>query len=187
MESEIKLSILIPSIPERLHLVAPLLVGYSLDGIEVLSLADNKSMSIGDKRNRLLSVAQGKYVMFSDDDDQLFINHIPLLLSACEKDVDVITFLQAATVDGNKTLVDFDLTHTENEVFVTDGITKRMPFHVCAWKRELVKGIKFPHKNWGEDWAWCEKAIKKAKTQYKIEEVIHIYTHDKNISRAYAD
>lgn len=192
MESDKILSILIPAIPERIESVKKLVKAidfFSIYGYEyeILLLCDNLKMSIGEKRNKLLSMAKGKYIMFCDDDDNITLNFAKLLGACSERNEDVITFKQEATIDGNKTIVDFDLSHTENEIFVTDGITKRKPFHVCAWKRSLIKKVKFPNINWGEDSKWVDKALKKVKTQYKIDEIIHIYTHDKEISRAYAN
>lgn len=183
----ITLSILIPSIPERLDKLKTLIEKIQLIkgyNYEILSLCDNRQMTIGEKRNKLVSMAKGKYIAFCDDDDDITDKYELLMIACSTVNADVITFKQEATVDGNKTIVDFDLKHTENEIFVTDGVTKRRPFHVCAWKRELVKGIKFPEINWGEDWKWCAKALKKVKTQCKIDKVLHIYIHDKEISRA---
>lgn len=192
MASDKILSVLIPAIPERIESTKKLIkfldfftvYGYKF---EILMLCDNMQMTIGEKRNKLLTAATGKYIMFCDDDDYITPKFLEVLKACSTENVDVITFLQDATVDGHHTVVDFDLNHTENEIFVTDGVTKRKPFHVCAWKREKVKGIKFPLKNWGEDWEWCLKALKKVKSQYKINEVVHIYTHDKEVSRAYAN
>lgn len=186
------LSILIPSIPERLleaNRLIEKITGLNSNNIpiEILLLCDNGIMSIGEKRGRLLRMAIGKYVAFCDDDDD-YTPNLELLISACSaRGEDIITFLQHASVDGNETIVDFNLDHKENEIFVTDGITKRRPFHVCAWKRRLVKDVRFNRINWGEDWAWCERALKKIKTQWHINSAIHIYKHDKNISRAYAE
>jgi hypothetical protein len=61
---EIVLSILIPSIPERMGMLNKLLEHLNLlfnkEWVEILVLMDNKSMSIGEKRIRLLSIAKGK-------------------------------------------------------------------------------------------------------------------------------
>ena len=184
--NSITLSVLIPSIPERLDMVRALLTRIETicpSNTEVLVLIDNKRMSIGEKRQRLLEMARGKYIAYCDDDDNITDSYH--LLADYTGDADVITFQQYAEVDGNKTIVDFDLKHEENEVFVTDGITKRKPFHVCAWKRELVQDVPFDSINWGEDWLFCERALEHIKTQHKINGVLHIYKHDKNISQAW--
>ena len=184
--NNITLSVLIPSIPERLDMVRALLTRIESicpNNTEVLVLIDNKKMSIGEKRQRLLEMAKGKYIAYCDDDDN--ITEMYHLLADYQSDADIITFLQHAEVDGHTTIVDFDLDHTENEVFVTDGITHRRPFHVCAWKRELVKDIPFDRSNWGEDWDWCERALENIITQHKIGQILHIYKHDKNITRAW--
>lgn len=206
-----KLSILIPSITERaprlanlisiigdsygkdlgkvnkLQELSPTILQWTDGVIEILSAIDNRFISIGEKRQMLLDKATGKYIAYCDDDDSITYRYIPALLEAIKSKKDVITFLQMATIDGNKTVVNFDLNHKENEVFVTDGITQRMPFHVCAFKRSLAVKEQFEPINWGEDWEWCERVLKRVKTQHKIEEVLHIYTHDKEISRAYAE
>lgn len=184
--SNLTLSVLIPSIPERIDMVRALLTRIEdicPNNTEVLVLIDNKKMSIGAKRQRLLEMARGKYIAYCDDDDNVTESYH--LLADYTGDADIITFLQHAEVDGHTTIVDFDLNHTENEVFVTDGITKRRPFHVCAWKRELVQGVPFDRSNWGEDWTWCEQALDRIKTQHKIHDILHIYKHDKNITRAW--
>ena len=70
------LSILIPTIREReskfTKLVERLakLSGHS-DFVEILGLWDNKFSTVGDKRNKLLSIAGGDFCVFIDDDDDV--------------------------------------------------------------------------------------------------------------------
>ncbi len=75
--SEIKFSILMLSIPERIesmkaavtHLQGQADATGQGKAVEILVLLDNRSKTISEKRNDLLQMARGKYVAFMDDDD----------------------------------------------------------------------------------------------------------------------
>ena len=68
--TEIQLSILIPCIPSRFdkakNLISKLQENIADKKIEVLCLIDNKVKSIGEKRDDLVQVSNGKYFMFLD-------------------------------------------------------------------------------------------------------------------------
>ena len=62
-----ELSVLIPTIPSRsdnyLELMSNLLPQIkNNDQVEILSLSDNHQLSIGEKRNKLLEMARGRYI-----------------------------------------------------------------------------------------------------------------------------
>ena len=82
--SQIKLSILILSIPSRLEQYE-ILQNKLLDQIgdredvEVLSFIDNKSLHIYEKRNVLLQAARGSHLCWLDDDDDIADNYISRL------------------------------------------------------------------------------------------------------------
>ena len=67
------LSILICTIKSReaylKELIEELDYQIQFKEVQVLWLGDNKSMSVGAKRNKLLSIADGEWVCFIDDDD----------------------------------------------------------------------------------------------------------------------
>jgi glycosyltransferase involved in cell wall biosynthesis len=81
------LSILIPSVPERADKLKELLEklkprAKSWPGqVEVLSLIDFRTMSLGEKRNRLMRIAEGKYVIHLDDDDRLTDDALDVLMT----------------------------------------------------------------------------------------------------------
>lgn len=185
------LSVLIPSIPSRLAMAVQLyhrlqLVMKNYD-VEVLLLCDNHHMTIGEKRDALKNLATGKYICFCDDDDRISDRYWLIAQAAYAGDQDVITFKQTAIIDGQEATIDFDLTHP-NDQFVPGETVKRSVWHVCAWKRELVQYIPFPHHGsdamYGEDWRWCRVALEQVKTQYKIDEIIHTYIHTKETTAA---
>ena len=71
----IKLSILILSIPSRIKQLETLLEKlenqFDDDRVEILVMLDNKSFHIYEKRNELLDMARGEYLCFLDDDDNV--------------------------------------------------------------------------------------------------------------------
>lgn len=189
--TDIKLSICIPSIPNRLRMyLHPLYsrlltqIGDSKD-IEVLSLVDNKMMSIGRKKSLLLSMASGKYSCIIDDDDDVVDDYIATMrgLITDEMDVDVICYNQEATINGKtwlvKTSLDHNRVHPFDQLEVdSKGNTipcKRPPWQWCAWKTSMIKTVPFGDSNWAEDAAFTLGALEKAKTQYVLDKVMCIY------------
>ncbi len=176
MKEEILLSILIPSIPSRFDMAR--------------ALIDNKKRSIGMKRDALVQLAQGRMLSFADDDDFLHPNYCSEIVSAIRDhpDVDVIVFNQHSSLNGSKFTVRFGLEY-ENEQASKgpDGLYAdivRKPFHVCPWRRELAQKYRFEDCNYGEDWFWVEQLIKEAKTQHRIDKVLHTYIFSDAVSEA---
>lgn len=187
------LSILIPSIPSRLesHLM-PLVRELMKQSenvnfeIEVLVLTDNKHRSIGAKRQALLNLAQGTYIAFVDDDDRIeldYLHEFSQVLFDVNYFPDVITFKQRVIMNGEPYELTFKHGHEVNEELSSEGCT-RPTWHVCFWRREIVKHCTFPDSNYGEDWAWAEQANKKAKTSHHIDRFMMTYVYDKDISEA---
>ena len=185
------LSILIPSIPERLSTaiglyrrIQEVVKAYP---VEIIMLTDNRIRTIGAKREQLKNMATGDYLCFVDDDDKISDNY-HFICHAIGQGADVITFKQHCIVDHWECWVDFDLAHTENQTFEPGATIERLPWHVCAWKRELVQDISFPLEGresmYGEDWAWCEQALKRVKTQTKIDESLHTYIFNSSSTAA---
>ena len=106
-KDDIKLSILILSIPSRFDIVRPLIdklmdqIGDKED-VEILSLMDNKSLHIYEKRNELMKIARGSHLTWLDDDDDISDNYVSKLTETIENnpDVDVISFNQICYLNG---------------------------------------------------------------------------------------
>jgi len=187
-----RLSILIPSIPERFEAVIPLVdkLQKQSEGkeVEILLLCDNKKMSIGSKRQKLKELAIGEYWAFVDDDDDISEDYIDQLLKGCESCKDVITFHQWSTINGEGFLVQFGLDYENQDATQVDGQwknIKRSPFHVCAWKSSVVKNCFFSDKNYGEDWDFCKFAIKEVISEHNIPKILHYYKYDDQITQAF--
>lgn len=183
-----KLSILIPSIPSRwarsIKLYNKIVNMIGDREIEVLMFTDNKKRTIGEKRESLKNISNGKYFMFVDDDDDLV--EIEDLYNATFNDVDVITFNQRClNADGSTYVINFKLgnpiEHNSKDGRYLDS--KRPPFHVCAFSQKFKK-YSYPFVSYGEDWGWLEKVLPLAKTEIHVDKVIHGYNFDTAVTEA---
>jgi hypothetical protein len=181
----IKLSILTPTIPGREKQLQALQTRIeeqssalkSSGQVEHLILSDNRKRSIGEKRQALVDIANGEYIAFCDDDDDVSDDYVSEVLKAIETRADVITFNQKAIYNGLESVVHFGIKNQDGQ-FNPGGITLRGPWHICAWNRQKVKGCVFGVSNYGEDLVWCHQARKRIKTAHHISKVLHTYIHD---------
>lgn len=183
-----RLSILIPSIPSRWDKARKLFDHVqSMIGdkdIEVLLLMDNKQRTIGEKREALKNASNGKYFMFVDDDDSLY--SVDEIYEATGNDVDVITFKsKCRNSDGSTYIVTAGLKN-EVEHNTQDGRyldCKRPPFTQSAWASRF-KQFSFPASNYSEDWEWVKQCLPTAFLSTHIDEVLHGYNFDPEVSEA---
>jgi hypothetical protein len=151
--------------------------------VEIIMLTDNKSMMLGQKRNVMVDMAQGKYVQFIDDDDRIESDMLKTVLDATISDADVITFLVSVTLDGGEPQIcryskDFGWDHnTETEY-------RRLPNHICVVKREVAQRVSFPNLLYGEDSMYSKLLKQHLKTQYAIDRVLYHYDSNNDTTEA---
>jgi len=186
--SEIRLSILIPSIPSRFDMAMEKYLKYQdMIGdreIEVLMLIDNKKRTIGHKREVLKIMAQGMYFMFADDDDELLSLHE--IYDATFTDVDVIDFkARCANNDGSHYIVTQrlgnEVEHNSKEGRYLD--MNRPPFTNCAWHNKFKK-YAFADVSYGEDWFFIEQCLREANTEHYIDKILFNYDFNPLITEA---
>lgn len=180
-----KLSILIPSIPQRRKTFLARILDYlelqikDRDDIEILCLYDNQSLILGDKRNSLLTTATGQYVTFVDDDDWVVPNYVEKIVEAINSnpDVDVIVYDTICTdiIAGTRVHCKYGIEFDYNHNYSGRGFWTGPPAHTMVFRRELVKDIKFPPKKCGEDSDWARQAALVTKTQYRINDILYYY------------
>lgn len=132
-------------------------------------------MTVGEKRNKLLSIAKGERVAFIDDDDLIAPGYIEAILTA--PDVDVVTF----NADKNGELYKYSTKHnsirkkirTEKEIYYA-----LQAGHLNAWKKDLC--VQFENKSYSEDHRWAAKMNLKKRTEHRIDEVLYFYRHNIN-------
>lgn len=142
--------------------------------VEHLVLLDNRTRSVGLKRQALVDAALGDYIAFVDDDDWIAQDYIPALLSGIESGADVITFEQQVYVNDQQGKVVMRL-GAEDQVWKPGRITQRNAWQVCAWKRSIAEIGVFPDIMDGEDLAWLRQIRPFAKTEHHIPSILHTY------------
>lgn len=157
------------------------------DMFEILVFTDNRHRSVGAKRQALLNMAQGEFIAYLDDDDDVSNYYVTNFLEAhcyIKEETDVITFNQKVILNSEEYTLKFMHGHPNNCELSKDDFNIRPPWHVCFWRRDIVKHCTFPDTNYGEDWAWAEQANKKARSSYHIDAFMHTYHYNSEVSRA---
>lgn len=183
------LSILIPTVEGREKSLNKLLsylkwqidfVGAS-DKVQIVTEWDKKEMTIGQKRNVLLSKATGLYSWMIDDDDTISDNAIELILKAAEDGSDCIGFKELCIMD-NKTVKtsNFSLQYKRWDVKAQmlhrfDHV--RTPFCKTPIKTELAKSVKYRDERYQEDEHYANDIKPLLKTESYIDEFIYIYRY----------
>lgn len=179
------LSILIPTIERHSKFLYDLLSELSFQKIPYAAsieiLIDRSEIdSVGEKRNRLLEKAKGKYVAFFDSDDWPSLNYIKLLMEAIESDCDCASLKGIYSVNGVEDGV-FEHSIKYNKWETVQGDVKylRTINHLNLVKSQIAKQFLFPEKNHGEDHAWSILLHQSGllKNEYYIPEIIYHYRY----------
>lgn len=192
-----KLSILVPSVAERRNTFLPKCLDmlYSqLESlpieqqktVEILFLIDSKERMLGSKRNNLIDIAQGEYIVFVDDDDRIEPDYISSLLEAIESNSDVITFLASVSLNGEPAKI----CHYSNKYakdYNTTDTYHRLPNHICCVKKEIALKVPFLNIKNGEDSAYSKQLKPHLRTQHEINRVMYHYDYNEKTTVAQED
>jgi glycosyltransferase involved in cell wall biosynthesis len=174
-----KLTLLIPTLPKRAHLLnrllQVLLPQVDTNEIEILFNSD-RGCTIGEKRNRMVAQAQGKYIAFIDDDDLVSNNYISQIMEGIDKDVDCCGLTGLYKPDNGKAQT-FIHSIQYKEFFERDNVLYRCPNHLNAVKREHAIKCPFPHWDYSEDsnYAFQLRDAGLLKTEHMITDIIYTY------------
>ena len=161
------------------------------EDVEILSLMDNKSLHIWEKRNKLMDIARGSHLTWLDDDDDVGDNYISKLTETIEANpnVDVISFDQICYLNGIEARV-FAKMGNPHENVISDPHdptrykdTLRPPYHWCCWRTSLASSesfrASFSHGDKGqstEDIDWLTRLYPKVEESIYLQgDYLHIY------------
>lgn len=151
-------TLLIPTIPGREQSLQRLLISVHEKvsricpelRLEVVLGFDNKEKSIGAKRQELVHSAQGKYVSFVDDDDEITDAYIEDLWGTIQASIPVMRL--------RGQIGDYTFTHSlENKLtdpMAKNGVFIRPPNHLNPMMTEVAKLISYRDSFRGEDLDW---------------------------------
>ena len=183
-----KLSILIATVIERADRFAelyPELMAqahinnvYNENKVQVLFLCDNKEISIGAKRQKLLEMAQGEYVVFFDDDDFPESDYISGIMDALALNPDSVGFKIKMTTNGKdeKTCCHRfkykDWAENVDGFDYVRGITHFNPV-LCS----LALQVGFKDMRFGEDKDYSDRLMKLVQNEVYIDKVLFHYRY----------
>lgn len=180
-----KLSILICTVPKRSDFLRGLMRELrqqiqglnAWDDVEILT-DDRTNISIGEKRNHLLSIADGEYLAFVDDDDRISSNYLKLLSEGIARKPDCCSLVGEITEDGINPKI-FLHSVKYDSYFERDNIYYRYPNHLNCLKSSIAKQFKFPKTSHGEDTDFATQMFKAGvlKVEHEINETIYYYDY----------
>jgi glycosyltransferase involved in cell wall biosynthesis len=177
----ILLSILVPTVPSRISTFYPAMIANLLKqigdrkDIEVIGLFDNKMRSTGSKRNAMLNLASGKYLVFLDDDDYVTEDWLSRVVSAVESNPDLIVYgVLVHWPDGRLQHCRYDVSVKECRDIDRDHYEGH-PSHVHVWRTCIAKSVGFSDKQFGEDTEWSSTAAKSVQSQVTIDKELYHY------------
>jgi len=176
---EILLTIAIPTIEERKDCFNELYNELKKQSepfgnlIEIIYLRDNRQLTIGAKRQKLVDMSKGKYVVMWDDDDWIHPSGIEMIMKGIESDADVISYNYSADIGiDEETNCDRKISIEYTNKLI-DNILYVKPDCKNPTKRELINKIKFRDISWSEEFFFKMDLAPYLKTEFKIEENIY--------------
>lgn len=175
----IQLSILIPCMPahlEKLTELRQILDAQLTAEIEVIT-DHSMSYNIGTKRNKLLSLACGKYTVMIDADDLISEDYVEKILEACKSDCDCIGISGVITTNGRNEM-QWHISKDYMGWFERKNVYYRTPNHISPVKRELALLAGFPEISFSEDHEYSMRLLPMLKTEIKIPGILYYYRYE---------
>jgi GT2 family glycosyltransferase len=152
------LSILIPSTTDRKvmtdklyhYLQAQVLYSNLDEKVEIIVDIDNKEVSIGAKRQRMIESAKGEYVVQIDSDDWVSIDYIKTILKALEEKPDCVGHqIECSGTSGKTESVSIEYPEWAERKNGYDYL--RTPYPKVPIKRSISLLIGYKDLRYGED------------------------------------
>lgn len=189
-KSRVKLSILILTVPNRvgncfLKLINDIQTQIGdRNHIEVLGLFDNKKRTLGEKRQSLLDIANGDYVVFIDDDDRVAPTYIDDIMDALKKNptTDCVVFDCICRYNKQDVHCKYGIEYEYDTTKLKQGKWWGKPAHTMVYKSSIAKKHKYISISNGEDTEWVKRACQEIKVQTRIDKVLYYYDQNNQTS-----
>lgn len=183
-----KLSILIATTVDRRDMFNNLYIEFKSqisqlhlsDQVEVVYIEDNKQMSIGNKRNELLKLSNGEWIVFFDSDDKPNKRYVELIYLAINNnpDIDCIGMNVKMTTNGvNPQRCCHRLRYKEWQNNINGWDFVRNITHFNPVKRELALKTGFKDLRFGEDKDYSDRLYPLLTKEFYIEEPLFDYLY----------
>lgn len=178
-----KLSILIATMPHRQKMFSDL--RYALETQVLLYKYENNveiiydasmNYNIGTKRNKLLELAKGDYIVFADDDDSVSGNYINEIMNATRSGCDCIGISGTITFNGTNRR-QWHISKKYKRWHELNSIYYRTPNHISPVRRELALQAGFPEIAFGEDYEYSRRLFPLLKTEVVIPGDLYEYRY----------
>jgi hypothetical protein len=156
--------------------------------IDIIYYLDNGELTIGEKRNKLNEMANGKYIVQWDDDDWICEGGIDMIMKGIESDCDVITYNHYTDIKqwGKNQYFhkyySIKFAPPKEVVDYENNIIQIVPDQKCVIKSEIAKQIKFLKMNFQEDMFYGKHILPHIKNEFYINQFIYLYLNRANES-----
>lgn len=177
-----KLTIAIPTVVGREDLFNELYTHLKYQAewnpVEVIYLKDNKEISIGAKRQKLLDMAKGEYVVFIDDDDWVVDSYVQDILEAIEQKPDSIGFdILCSGTEGTLASASNKWQDWSDNKGGYDYV--RTPYQKTPIKIEIAREIGYKDIRFGEDYDYSKRLKQSGliKSEVYIPKILYHYRY----------
>jgi hypothetical protein len=150
----------------------------SFDEVEILAFIDDKTMTIGEKREQLYKMAKGEYSLQVDDDDGLHKMAIAMILEVIKQKPDCVTYQENCLMNGNYYSCNHSLKYDDWQDNLDGYDYVRTPFYKDVIKTEIARSVPFEYIRYGEDHAWSRALKPHLKNEIHIDQELYFYIHN---------
>lgn len=151
--------------------------------VELKVIEDRKQISIGKKRDNLLKMATGDYIVFFDSDDMPYPDYVESILKALESNPDCVGFKIHMTTNGEKPQTCCHSLRYKKWAERKDGYDYvRNCTHFNPVKRELALQVGFEDIRFGEDRIYSDKITQLCRREVFIDKKLFHYRYSTKVN-----